>query len=171
MIINKYNCKTIKYYLIQYKYYVIRLINSLRFILFIGDIMIQKLALFLEKEMKRQNISSASKLAKLCNNKISPDFINKIKRQEPQTVTLDTLSIIAKGLNLSLKDLLEQSGIIEDYGNYGLSLEESNYLIKKMSPLLKQYTNINLKKLSDKEKVELANYIYEYIRMISYKYL
>ena len=133
--------------------------------------MIQKLATFLEREMKRQKISSAGKLAKLCNNKISPDFINKIKRQEPQTVTLDTLSILAKGLNMSLKDILEQSGIIEDFEHYGLSLEEANNLIETMGPLFNEYTEINLNTLTNLEKVELANQIYEYIKAVSYKYL
>ena len=63
-------------------------------IILLGDIMIQKLATYLEKEMKRQDITSAQKLAKLCNNKISPDFINKMiakfkKKQDKHLVLAD----------------------------------------------------------------------------------
>ncbi len=132
--------------------------------------MIQKLAIYLEKEMKRQDISSAQKLAKLCNNKISPDFINKIKRNEPQTITLDTLIILAAGLNLSLKEILENSGIIEDYHQYGASLEEAEILINNLDPFFKQYSNIDVKKLNNNEKVSLANQMIEYIKTVSYMY-
>ncbi|MGN1345075.1 MAG: helix-turn-helix domain-containing protein [Traorella sp.] len=132
--------------------------------------MIKKLSVFLEKEMNRQGIKSASKLAKLCDNKISSDFINKIKRQEPQTVTLETLSILANGLHMSLKELLEKSNIIEDYGNYGLSTDEANHLIEELSSLLVEHDHIDLSSLSNHEKIDLANRTYEYIKMISYMY-
>ena len=137
--------------------------NSLRFILLLGDIMIQK-------EMKRQDITSAQKLAKLCNNKISPDFINKIKRNEPQTITLDTLEILAGGLNLSLKEILENSGIIEDFTRYGVSIEEADMLIHQMESLFSQYSGIDITNLNNNEKVNLANQMIEYIKTVSYMY-
>ena len=132
--------------------------------------MIEKLSVFLEKEMNRQGIKSANKLAKLCNNKISADFINKIKRQEPQTVTLDTLTILASGLNMSLKELLERSNIIEDYGNYSLSLEEADHLIQQFADLLAEHDQIDISHLNNHEKIELANHIYEIIKMLTYMY-
>ena len=132
--------------------------------------MIQKLAIYLEKEMKRQDITSAQKLAKLCNNKISPDFINKIKRNEPQTVTLDTLSILATGLNLTLKEILENSGIIEDFNQYSFSLEEAEYFLNILKPVFNQYGNIDITNLNNNEKLELADQLIEYIKMISLTY-
>lgn len=132
--------------------------------------MIQKLAIYLEKEMKRQDITSAQKLAKLCNNKISPDFINKIKRNEPQTVTLDTLSILANGLNLSLKEILENSGIIEDFNQYDFSLEEAEFFLNLLKPVFNQYGNLNVSDLNNNEKLELADQLIEYIKMISLTY-
>ena len=144
--------------------------NTIRFILLIGDSMIKKLAIYLEKEMKRQDISSAQKLAKLCNNKISPDFINKIKRNEPQTITLDTITILADGLNLTLKEILENSGIIEDYGIHGVSLEEAEILINMLNPLFQQYSNIDIANLNNNEKVNLANQLIEFIKTVSYMY-
>ena len=75
--------------------------------------MIKKLSIYLENEMKRQGIRSSIELSKRCGNRISPDFINKIKRNTPQTVTIDTLTILADGLNLSLKELLIKSEIID----------------------------------------------------------
>lgn len=131
--------------------------------------MIQKLGIYLEKEMKRQDISSAQKLAKLCNNKISPDFINKIKRNEPQTITLDTISILAGGLNLTLKEILENSGIIEDF-KHGVSLKEAELLINTLDPFFKQYSNIDISNLNNNEKVNLANQMIEYIKTVSYMY-
>lgn len=132
--------------------------------------MIQKLAIYLEKEMKRQDITSAQKLAKLCNNKISPDFINKIKRNEPQTVTLDTLSILATGLNLTLKEILENSGIIEDFTQYSFSLEEAEHFLNILKPVFNQYGNIDITNLNNNEKLELADQLIEYIKMISLTY-
>jgi len=132
--------------------------------------MIQKLAIYLEKEMKRQDITSAQKLSKLCNNKISPDFINKIKRNEPQTVTLDTLSILAGGLNLTLKEILENSGIIENFNQYAITLEEADNLLSTLESTFNQYSNININDLNNNEKLELAEQIIEYIKMLSHAY-
>ena len=132
--------------------------------------MIQKLAIYLEKEMKRQDISSAIKLAKLCNNKISPDFINKIKRNEPQTITLDTLSILAGGLNLTLKEILENSGIIDNFKQNEISIDAVELIINSLNPFFKEYTGVEISNLNNNEKVDLANRMIEYIKTVSYMY-
>ena len=131
--------------------------------------MIKKLAIYLDNEMKRQGIRSSIELSKRCGNRISPDFINKIKRNTPQTVTIDTLTILADGLNLTLKELLIKSEIIDPNDEYGLSLEDSKNMIETLSPILKVF-NINSSKLNKLETLELANRIYDYIETISHLY-
>lgn len=133
-------------------------------IITIGDNMIHKLANFLTLEMKRQGLSAVD-LAKRCNHEISADYIRKIKNTVPQSVTIDTLDILAKGLHMSLKQLLTESNIIDDYGNNGLSVEESNQLIDHLSQSI--YPQIDSSSLSSVQKVELANQINDYIQLIS----
>lgn len=126
--------------------------------------MIKKLSLYLKLEMRRQGIN-ASELAKRCDNQISADYIRKIRNQVPKSVTLDTIIILSKGLQVSLKQLLVESMIIDNYDHYGLSVDEATKLIDSIftSPNLK----INLNDLTSVEKLTLGNHIYEYINMIS----
>lgn len=129
--------------------------------------MIEKLSTFLKNECFRQNLS-AEELSRKCNGQISADYIRKIIRQTPKTVTIDILEVIASGLGMTLKELLEKSGIIDLNDNYILTNEDADSLIEQLSPIIEPVVDVS--QLTRDQRNDFANHLYEYIKMISYKY-
>lgn len=129
--------------------------------------MIQNLSEFLSRECRKQGLTNQA-LAERCNNKISADYIGKIKNRVPKTVSIDTLNILSVGLGMTLKQLLEEAGIIDSLNENCLNNFEADRFIENIADFVSPFMNV--KKMSNAQKYELANYIYENIRMISYKY-
>lgn len=129
--------------------------------------MIQQLSEFLMRECRRQNLTNQA-LAERCNNQISADYIGKIKNKVPKTVSIDTLNILAVGLGMTLRQFLQESGIIDSFDKHLLSNSEADKFIESISDFISPW--VNVKKMNASQKIELANYIYDNIRMVSYKY-
>lgn len=118
-------------------------------------------------ECRKQGLTNQA-LAERCNNQISADYIGKIKNKVPKTVSIDILNILAVGLGMTLKQLLEEAGIIDTLDHYTLNNIEADKFIEQLSDYISPF--VNVKEMSAAQRIELANYIYDNIRMVSYKY-
>ena len=147
--------------------YVIHLSGIIEFIIETGDVMIRQLSEFLMAECRKQGLTNQA-LAERCNNQISADYIGKIKNKVPKTVSIDILNILAVGLGMTLKQLLEEAGIIDTLDHYTLNNIEADKFIEQLSDYISPF--VNVKEMSAAQRIELANYIYDNIRMVSYKY-
>lgn len=126
---------------------------------------IEKLATYIKQQIIAQNIS-INEFSKRSN--ISEDYLRKIIRTEIKSPSFNTYENIAKGLQISTKELLEEINAIDILNDYLLTEKDSIALIDALSPFIHKYIDCDL--LCEKEKFELANYLMLTIKMSSYKY-
>ena len=128
--------------------------------------MIHRLSNFLTKECKKRNLSVKQLSHK---SSLSEDYIRKIKRNIPQSLTIDSLESLAKGLDMTLRELLEEIGYIDILKDYILSIEQSYDFVQKINDYL-HMVNIDITTLNQSEILEISNLIMLYIKTLSYKF-
>lgn len=131
------------------------------------SLLVEKLGQFIRKECQKRQITT-KQFVELCQNRISVDYVNKIKQKVPQSVSIETLQIIADGVGISLKQLMIEIGLIDSIQHEVLSKDEAHRILKGLKPFLDEF--LEVENMTAAQRYELACQIYETLKILSYKY-
>lgn len=124
------------------------------------------LAIYITEQCKLKNLS-VKDYAKKCQ--LSEDYIRKLKSSKFKAPGLDTLELLANGLDITLKELLEGINAIDIITDYMISEKDAASLLQAILPYLSK-CGIDVEPLNSKEKFELVNYLILTLKMIMNKY-
>ena len=87
---------------------------------------------------------------------LSEVTVRNIGKGKTKKISLDTYRALAKGLDMTLKELLENTGEISSIEENSLNYSQSEKFIKKLAPILSDY-DIDLYNLTDEQKLKFSN--------------
>ena len=129
--------------------------------------MINKLGSYIKYKYKEKNLTQIEYAVKC---ELSVNTIRNIEKGKYKKLPLDTYHALAKGLEITTKQLLEDIGEIGILNQYKLNSNKSQKLIEAISPFLYECNITDLNKLNSEQKLEIANEIIHFIKILSSKY-
>lgn len=87
---------------------------------------------------------------------LSEVTVRNIEKGKTKKISLSTYRALAKGLDMTLKELLENTGEISSINEISMTYDESEIFINEIAPILSKY-NINLYNLTEEEKLKFSN--------------
>ena len=87
---------------------------------------------------------------------LSEVTVRNIEKGKTKKISLSTYRALARGLDMTLKELLENTGEISSINELSLTYDESETFINEIAPILNKY-NINLYNLTEEEKLKFSN--------------
>lgn len=121
-----------------------------------------KIAKYLKDEMKSQKLTNQQLADK---SGLAESTIRQLKNKPGHNVKLATCDCLAKGLGKSLRTFLEEAGIIDLLGLTSLSSKDADRIVNVFVNLADKY-NLNITNLDRNERLELANYLVNSIRLL-----
>lgn len=127
----------------------------------------EKFSLFLKNECLRQNISTAELKDR---SGISITQINALKNNQVKDPRYTTIQLLVEALGYTWKEFLETIGEIEIFNNYVVDAVIANEIINANLHYL-ELCKVDVSKLSEIQKIEIADYIIRTFKLISNKYI
>lgn len=121
----------------------------------------KKIANYLKDEMKRQKLTNYELADR---SGLSEPTIRQLKNRPGKTVKMDTCEQLAIGLGKSLREFLEESGVIDLLGLSKVSSADASIIINSLLPFEEKY-DFSISELDRNDKLELVNYIFASIRL------
>ena len=87
---------------------------------------------------------------------LSEVTVRNIEKGKTKKISLSTYRALPKGLDMTLKELLENTGEISSINEISMTYDESEIFINEIAPILSKY-NINLYNLTEEEKLKFSN--------------
>lgn len=120
-------------------------------------------AIMIGDKLKKLRISKEMSLRALAKEAgISKSTLSKIENNQSNP-TSATLKKLATALNVDLKDIFEKETDKIDTPESAVE-----YILEQ--PIISEYADLNINKLTDEEKINFANDLLEHVKLLGLKY-
>ncbi len=101
---------------------------------------------------------------------LTEDYIRKIKRGVPKDYSLSTLTRLATAFDMTLREFLEETSLIQqEFKDDSFSEEEVEHFIKSFS-IWNEKLGFDPTLLNSSQKVEFMNYHINFWKLLKHKY-